>query len=110
MAIEAAGIAFEDYGSKEAGELLKQYALDKNYSLSFQALQMLEYMPDVPDDMLDVVEEVLDKRSNEKEGYEYEYDICVCCEMILYLQKGSPLYYEQWKKWTDPAYMDGSKQ
>jgi hypothetical protein len=88
-----------------AGEILKSYMLDKDYCLSLHALQMVEYLPEVPGEMLDAVEQVLEKRTGGADGYEYAYDICVCCEVILYLHRGSPLYYEQWKKWTDPAHM-----
>jgi arylsulfatase A-like enzyme len=103
VAIEAAGIACEDYGNPLAYKVLERFMLEKDYCLSLQALQMVEYLPEPPPELLDVAETVLDKRTREVDGYEYDYDLCVCCEMILYLHRGRPLYYESVKKWEDPA-------
>lgn len=106
VAIESAAIALERYNSPEAKAVLEKFASDRNNLLSLQALQMIEYLDNIPADILDLVENVLGKRSSQKDGYENDYNVVSICEVILYRQKGRPLFIPEYRKWTNPEYLN----
>lgn len=100
-AIEAAAIVWENFRDTEAKNKLKEYILDRNNWNAMQAMNMLEYMNNVTEDMLDAVETTRDKRSGAVEGYENEFSVVSCCETVLYMFRNRPLYIEEFKKWMD---------
>lgn len=109
VAIETAAIVWENFKDPESKEIIKNYALDKNDRLSLHALQMIEYMDDVPEDLIETVNQISDMRNNSINGMEYDYNINSMCDMILYRQKGRPLFIPQLKKWTDAKYLAWQK-
>jgi hypothetical protein len=92
VAIQAAALVWDNFGDTNAKELIKKYVMNRNFSLSLQALQMIEYMKHVPDDMLDVVQLLSDKKNNSIDGYQFEITVNGCCDLILYQHRGAPFY------------------
>lgn len=109
VVIETAAIALEHFNNKEAKEILKKFILDRNLILSMNAMQMLQYMEHVSDDILDVVQLLSDKTNNKEDGYFWDYHVNSCCDMLLYKHRGKPLFIPEFEKWTDPEYLERKK-
>jgi arylsulfatase A-like enzyme len=105
VAIESAAILWENFEEPEAEKILISYAVGTDSRLALQALQMMVYMEKVSNAMIASVETMLDKRNSGVDGYPYVYELRACADMLLYMQKGKPLYLPDFEKWTDPKYL-----
>jgi arylsulfatase A-like enzyme len=110
VAIETAAILWENFKDEAARKLLISEVADQNAMNSLQALQMVEYMNDIPDDFITAVESILAKtEDDDKKEYPPDYNISSVCEVILNRTTGQPLYIDEYKKWVKPEYLEWRK-
>lgn len=110
VAIETAAILWEHFSNVSAGKLLSSCIVDANPMISLQALQMVEYMDEVPEFFILAVQDILEKSSDEnKEEFPPDHNLITICDMILYRNTGRPLFIPQFKRWEDPKYLEWNK-
>ncbi|MBN2636327.1 MAG: sulfatase [Prolixibacteraceae bacterium] len=103
VAIEAAAIAWENFELPEAKEILIKYVLSRDFALSLQTLQLIEYLTKVPPDLLNAVQVLSEKTKVGTDGYQFNHNLNCAIDFVLFKFNGNPLFLDNFKVWTDSS-------
>ncbi len=104
VAIEAAAIAWENFELPEAKEILIKYVLSRDFALSLQTLQLIEYLNKVPPDLLNAVQVLSEKTKVATDGYQFNHNLNCAIDFVLFKFNGNPLFLDNFKAWTDSSH------